>query len=749
MAIGEPVPMLDSVARVSGTVPYAANLKLPDMLVGKVFRSSAPHALITRLDVSAAEQLPGVAAIVTAADFAGEDTPNLHFGSTIKDQPIIADERVRFIGEPVALIAAESDAIADHAMDLIEMEYKELSAIFEAEDAMLPGAPILHETFPQNIMRHAKLRHGDIEAGFAVADEIIEEIFTSPVAQQASLEPQVAIAQWKDNKLTVWTGSQSPYTVRSVLASIFGLEPEAVRIIVPPLGGGFGGKGNIRTQPMAAALAWKVRGRPVKLVMTRAEEFLTVTKHAAKINIKSGVKLDGTFTARKVTIYWNGGAYASSSAHLVQAGMLRTIGPYRIPAVHVDSYGIYTNLPIAAAYRGAMSSQGVFAHESHMDTIAHRLGVDPFELRKKNLLRADDTFATGETLSDIYFLDCLQAVVDGIGWHEPIPRGNGSVKKRGRGTAVMMKNTIANSSSECRIKLDPEGRVILYISTVEMGQGAHTAMAQIAAEALGMPIEALSVSGPDTAKTPPDAQTAASRNTYMMGNAVLDAAASLRKQLAVAAAPILECPLEDLSVAGGYVLVTTQPQEQIAYSEVLRTNNITALTATGKYTTNVGELDPETGQGVSTTHWHQGAGACEVEVDTQTGKVTVLRYHSAAFAGRVVNPMLARLQNDGNVIYGLGAALLEEVTIDTGQITNPNFSDYMLPSFLDIPVELKNVSLEVEGSSFHGIGEMTLPPVAPAIANAIYDAVGVRIRDLPLTAERVLRAIQEQSDHGQ
>ncbi len=749
MAIGEPVPMLDSVARVSGTVPYAANLKLPDMLVGKVFRSSAPHALITRLDVSAAEQLPGVAAIVTAADFTGEDAPNLHFGSTIQDQPIIADDRVRFIGEPVALIAAESDGIADQAMDLIEMEYKELSAIFEAKAAMLPNAPTLHETFPQNIMRHAKLRHGDIEAGFAVADEIIEEIFTSPVAQQASLEPQVAIAQWKDNKLTVWTGSQSPYTVRSVLASIFGLEPETVRIIVPPLGGGFGGKGNIRTQPMAAALAWKVRGRPVKLVMTRAEEFITVTKHAAKIKIKSGVKLDGTFTARKITIYWNGGAYASSSVHLVPAGMLRAIGPYRIPAVHVDSYGIYTNLPIAAAYRGAMSSQGVFAHESHMDTISHRLGFNPLELRKKNLLRTDDIFATGEQLSDIHFLECLQAAADGVGWYEPLPRDNTSVKKRGRGSAVMMKNTIANSSSECRMTLDAEGRVILYISTVEMGQGGHTAMAQIAVDALGIPLEALTVRGPDTAKTPPDAQTASSRNTHMMGNAVLDAAASLRKQLAAAAAPILECRPEALSVADGYVFVNTQPQECIAYHDVVRLNDIAMITATGKYATNVGKLDPETGQGVSTPDWHQGAGACEVEVDTQTGRVTVLRFHSAAFAGRVVNPMLAGLQNDGNVIFGMGAALLEEVAIDNGQITNPNFSDYMLPSFLDIPVELKNVSLEVEGSSFHGIGEMTLPPVAPAIANAIYDAVGVRIRDLPLTAERVLLAIREKNDHRQ
>lgn len=749
MAVGKSVPMLDSVARVTGTVPYAINLKLPDMLVGKVFRSSVPHARIIKLDVSAAEQLPGVVAIVTAADFTGDDKPNLHFGSTIQDQPIVAGERIRFIGEPVALIAAESVVIADQAMDLIELEYEELPAIFDAEEALLPGAPLLHEAFPGNLLLHSKLRRGDIEAGFAAADEILEEVFSSPVAQQASLETQVAAARWKDGKLTVWTSSQSPYTVRRVLSAIFDLDPEDVRVIVPPLGGGFGGKGNIRTQPMAAALAWKVGDRPVKLVMTRAEEFLTVTKHAAKIIVKSGVKLDGTFTARKVTIYWNAGAYASSSTHLVPAGMLRAIGPYRIPAVDVDSYGIYTNLPIAAAYRGAMSSQGVFAHESHMDTIAHRLGIDPLELRMKNLLRTDDIFATGEQLHDIHFVECLEAAADGLGWHEPLQRENGTAKKRGRGVAVMMKNTIANSSSECRIKLDAEGRVTLYTSTVETGQGGHTAMAQITAEALGVPIEALTVIGPDTDETPPDAQTASSRSTHMMGNAVLDGAASLRQQLAEAAAPLLEWSPEDLSVADGYVFVTTQPQERIPYAEILGRNNIPALTATGKFSTNVGKLDPETGQGISTPDWHQGAGACEIEVDTQTGKVSVLRYHSASFAGRVVNPTLAGLQNDGNVIFGLGASLLEEVAIDGGQITNPNLSDYMLPSFLDIPGELKNVSLEEEGSSFQGIGEMTLPPVAPAIANAICDAVGARIRDLPLTAEKVLRAIQEQNDYEQ
>ncbi len=748
MAVGKSVPMLDSVARVTGTVPYPSNLKLPDMLVGKVFRSRVPHARAIRLDISAAEQLPGVVAVVTAADFVGDDKPSLHFGSAIQDQPIVAGDRIRFIGEPVALIAAESAAIADQALELIDLEYEELPAIFDAEQAMVPGAPVLHEAFPDNVVRHSKLRRGDVEAGFAAADEIIEEVFSSPMAQQASLETHVAAAQWADGKLTVWTGSQSPYTVRRVLSVIFDLNLDAVRVIVPPLGGGFGGKGNVRIQPMVAALAWKVGHRPVKLMMTRAEEFVTVTKHAAKIVVKSGLKLDGTFTARKVTIYWNGGAYASSSAHLVPAGMLRAIGPYRIPTVHVDSYGVYTNLPIAAAYRGAMSSQGVFAHESHMDTIAHRLGINPLELRVKNLLRTDDIFATGERLHDIHFVECLESAASGLGWQAPLQSESGPIKKRGRGVAVMMKNTIANSSSECRIELDARGNVTLYVSTVEMGQGGHTALAQIAAEALGVPIAALTVRGPDTAQTPPDAQTASSRSTHMMGNAVLDGAASLRQQLAEAAAPIFEWSPEDLSVANGTVFVTTQPHERLSYGEILGRSNIDALSANGKFSTKVGKLDPETGQGISTPDWHQGAGACEVEVDTQTGKVTVLRYHSAAFAGRVVNPTLAGLQNDGNVIFGLGASLLEEVAIDGGQITNPNFSDYMLPSFLDIPVELKNVSLEEEGSSFQGIGEMTLPPVAPAIANAIYDAVGARIRDLPLTAEKVLRAIQEHTDDG-
>lgn len=305
-----------------------------------------------------------------------------------------------------------------------------------------------------------------------------------------------------------------------------------------------------------------------------------------------------------------------------------------------------------------------------------------------------------------------------------------------------MKSTIPTSKSQCRLVLDADGRVMLYTSTVEMEQGAHTALAQIAAEAVGLPLEMVTVVGPDTAQTPYDATTSASRSTSMMGEAILDGARALKQKLIEAAAPFLEGPPQELSAGDGYVFATAEPGMRLAYADVLRWNEIESIDAAGEAETR-GGLDPETGQGIASPHWHQGAGACEVEVDTETGKVRVLRYHAASFAGRVVNPALARLQNDGNVIFGLGPALMEEMVVDNGQVINANLSDYMIPSFLDVPSELESTALEAEGSEFHGIGEMTLPPVAPAIANAIFDAVDARIRDLPITAEKVLRALSE------
>ena len=740
--IGESVPMLDSVARVTGAVDYMINLRLPDMLYGKIVRSQSPHAKLLKVDVSNAMQVPGVVAILTGEDLGA----NAFYGVAIKDQGVVAVDRVRYVGEPIAAIAAESLSAAEEAALLIDIEYEELPSVFDAQEAIKADAPTLHEKFPNNIFKHAKLRHGDMDAAFAEADEIFEDTFTSPVAQQASLESHVSAAQWDGEHLTIWTGSQAPFMVRKSLAEIFEIASEAVRVIVPPLGGGYGGKGHIRIEPLVAAMARKTNGRPVKFILSRVEEFVTVTKHAASLTLRTGVKRDGTFTARQVTIYWNGGAYADASPMLVPAGMVRSVGPYRIPAVSVDSYGIYTNLPPAGAYRGAMSSQTTWAYESQMDIIARKMGWDPVEFRMKNLLVSGEHFATGEELHDVHFVECLEAAAKAL-TPSPSPRfdyagaplsARGAV---GRGYGVMMKSTVATSKSLARLKLMDDGTVTLYTSTVEMGQGGHTTMAQISAETLGVPFSAIKVVGPDTAVTPFDSTTSASRSTSMMGNAVMAACVTMKKRLFELGAPLLETPPDQLRAENGFVVAD---ETSISFADILKRNNLGTLEEAGEYSTSLG-IDPETGQGVATPHWHQGAGAAEVEVDTETGRITILRYSAASFAGRVVNPRMAQLQNDGNVIFGLGPALMEEIVYDGGQATNPNLADYAIPSIRDIPVDLISVCIESEKGEMHGIGEMTLPPVAPAIANAIEDAVGVRIKELPITAEKVLRALKEKS----
>ncbi len=751
MEAGKSFPLLDSQLRVTGQVEYMINLKLPNMLIGRIVRSQSPHAVLKGVNCCAALQVPGVIAILT-----GSDLPkNAFYGAAFKDQGIVAVDRVRFIGEPVAAIAAETLSAADEAASLIEIEYEELPAVFDCAGAVQAGAPALHEKYPNNIFIHSKLRHGDLETGFSQADEIFEDTFTSPLAQQASLEPHVTAAQWNGEYLTIWSATQAPYMVQRVCAEIFSIPAESVRVIVPPIGGSYGGKGHIRIEPLTAAMAQKTGGRPVKFVLQRAEEFVTITKHAATITMKTGVKRDGTFTARQVTIHWNGGAYADASPLLIPQGMVRAIGPYRIPVVHVDSIGVYTNLPPAGAYRGAMSSQAAWAYESQMDIIAHKMGWDPLAFRQKNLFDSGDTFATGETLHDVHFLECLEKAAENLGKPgRQLPSlskelisssrfdNESSNLKFGRGYGVMMKSTISTSRSAARLNLDDHGVLTLYTSTVEMGQGAHTALAQIAADAIGVPFQSLRVIGPDTAITPFDSTTSASRSTSMMGNAIMLAGEKLRTRLISMAALLLEVPESDLKVSDGKVY---SENYEISYPDLLHRNNVSEIVETGEYSTNL-KLDPESGQGISTPHWHQGAGAVDVAVDTETGRVTVLRYSAASFAGKVVNPLLANLQNDGNVIFGLGPALMEEMILDGGQVINPNLADYAIPSIRDIPEVLRSVLVESDGQEYHGIGEMTLPPVAPAIANAVEDAVGVRIKDLPITAEKILRALQEKRE---
>ncbi len=748
MPLGEPMPMVDAEARVRGTLPYTVNLRFPYMLVAKILRSPYPHARITALRVEEAERMPGVAAVLTAADFDGPGKPRLIHGLTLKDQPVVAKDRVRYVGEPVAAVAAESLEAAEAAVEAIEVEYEELPAVFDPVEATQEGAPILHEAYPDNRFVHTKLRYGDVEKGFEQADLIVEETYTIPVAQHAFLEPHATIARWEGDHLTVWTTSQAPYRVRQVLMEVFDLPPERVRVIVPPLGGGYGGKGYANLEPLVAALAAKVPGRPVKLVVPPTEEFVTITRHASRITIRTGVTREGRITARQVTAYFSSGAYARVTPVLLRTALVRLVGPYRIPNVRVDVYGVYTNLPPTGPFRGTMSTEGAWAYESHMDTIARRLGMDPLELRRRNLLRSGDEFYTGEVIEDIHFDECLEAVAECLGWDKPFDRGQGP-KRRGRGLAVMIKSTIATSRSECRVVLHPDGRLDVYTSTVEMGQGTHTGLAQLAAAAWGTSLDHVRIVGPDTAQTPFDTTTSASRAAYMMGRALLDAVEQLKARLREAAAPLLEEPPEKLDVHGSEVFVREQPEHRVTLRQVFEVQGWDHLETVGAYETQ-GGLDPETGQGKASPHWHQGAGACEVEVDTETGQVRILKYCASAYAGQVINPLLAHLQNDGNVVFGIGTALMEEVVFDHGQPTNANLSDYAIPALGDMPEVWESVLVEHPGAEIHGIGEMALPPVAPAIANAIFDAIGVRVYDLPITPEKIVRALShgEKGDHA-
>jgi len=743
MAVGEAITMLDSVARVTGAVPYASGLRFPGMLVGRVVRSEVPHALLAGVNADDARRVPGVVAIVTGAELKGLTGTDAHYGSMIRDQPVLATDRVRFVGEPLALVAAETAEAAEEALRLIEVRYDEIPAVFDVSDALAHGAPRLHEVLgDSNVLGRAKLRHGDLEKGFAEADLVIEGEYSSPAAQHVSLETHAAVGQWSEGRLMLWTGTQSPHVVRNILAGLFDLPADRVRVIAPPLGGGFGGKGAIRIEPMVAVLARAVEGRPVMIQLSRAEEFVTVTKHATSIHIRSGVRRDGRLTARQVTVHMNGGAYADVSPALIRSIVPRSLGPYRLPAASVDVIGVYTNLPSAAAYRGAVANQATWAYESHTDVIAEQLGVDPLEFRVRNLLQSGDKLATGETLHGIHYERCLRTVADAIDWDQPFERLSGPLR-RGRGLAVMMKSTAPTSRSECVLSLRDDGGITLRTSTVELGQGSHTALAQITAQALGIGVERVQVVGPDTDVTPFDTTTSSSRSTAMMGGAIEASAAELILQLRTRAAHLMERPIEDLTDRRGTIVDRNDPASRLGFADILQRLGLTSLEATGAHATELG-IDPETGRGTASPHWHQGAGACDLEVDTETGHVRILRYAASSFAGIVVNPALAKLQNDGNVIFGLGPTFTEEIVFDHGQVVNPNLADYLIPSFRDMPQELISEALE-DGSEVHGIGEMTMPPVAPAIGNAIADALGMRFFDLPLTPERILRAIEDQA----
>ncbi len=751
---------LDYLAKVTGRANYLADMKIPGACHGKILRSPYPHARIVRIDASKALKISGVVATLTRDDILGHPGIDPYYGPVFKDQTIVAVEKARHVGDPVAAVAALDEDAAEAALAAIEVDYEELPAITDVHEALGKNAPLVQQSIrlPEsgfadlaelkpvegtNICTHFKLNKGDVEKGFAESDRIFEDTFTLPAAQHAFLEPHACIAAFEGRRLTVWSTTQNPFVVRTQLANIFRLPVARVRVVVPYLGGGYGGKVYPKVEPITVALAQKA-GRPVRLVLAREEVFHTITKHAAVIRMKTGVKNDGTLVARECEVLLDTGAYAEIGPRVAKKSGYTAAGPYRIPHVKIDAMSIYTNKPPAGAFRGFGVSQSAWAHESQMDIIAAALKIDPLELRLKNGYDENDAFVTGERLADIGFKRCLTEVAQAIGWDEKSAAPADKNVRRGKGIACLIKATITPSISSAVVKLNEDGSASVYAGTVEMGQGSETTLATIAARELGVTLGDVQVLGVDTDVVPYDLTTSSSRSTFHMGKAVQLAAIDLKNQLKQIVEKDYGIPPERIEFAAGKIRL---PESVLEYKDVMfKRFGMPGGTLVGQGQVKTKTID-ERGEKSTSAFWFLGAGAAEVEVDVETGRLKLVRYVTAVDVGKAISVLGCRQQLAGAAITGMGQALFEELVYENGQLINPNFVDYVIPSLGDMPATIESILVEVPHKDgpfgAKGIGETALIPVAPAIANAVFAATGARIKDLPIKAEKIFLALEE------
>ena len=762
-ACGVNFPRVDGPAKLRGWAQFTADIEIAGMVYAKVLRSTYPHARLLRVDATKAEKITGVIAVLTGDDLKGM---NSHFGPVVKDQPVVAIDRVRYVGDIIAAVAAEEKDIAEEALELIEVEYEPLPAVFDLLEAMKADAPIIHaqrvkaQSYPAqsgfrleaggNVLSMYHVDEGQVESGFRQADEIFEDTYLSQKIQHAHLEPHAALAYWEPSgKLVIYSSTQNPSLVRAQLADLFNLPQSKVRIIVPYVGGGYGAKTHPRLEPLAAALARKAH-RPVQWVLTREEVFLTAHCQAAVVKLKTGVKRDGTILARQVEAAYDIGAYALTSTNTGRNGGEVSGGPYRIAHQDLTTYCVYTNTPPTGPYRGFGVPQVCWAYESQMDDIARRLGIDPLELRLKNLVQEGDVFVTGDRLVSVGIADCLKGAAQALGWQGEAEQSAREVKGkvRGKGLAVMIKTTMTPSNSSALVRLNADGSAVLLTSSVEIGQGTQTSLAQIVAEELGIAPERVSVTFPDTDVTPFDQSTSSSRTIFTMGSAARQAAGQIRKQLLDIGAQALEANVEDLELIDGNLRVKGAAEKRRTISQLFQAHYGAAVgSLTGSYDNQTrGGIDPKTGKGKASAFFFLSACAAEVAVDTETGKVTIEQIVSAVDAGKAVNPKQCHMQNEGSMIMSLGSALFEEMVFDNGQPINSTFLEYMPPSMEDHPKKFQSLIIETphpEGPfGAKGVGEAALGPIEPAIGNAIANALGgIRLKELPLRPDRILAAV--------
>ncbi len=741
--VGRPMGRIEGAEKVGGKTIYTADVQLPRMIWGKSLRSPLAHARILRVDATKARKVKGVLAVIT-----GEDLPPFRVGLSLQDIPILAQGKVRFVGEKVAAVAAEEPDAAEEALSLIQVDYEELPSVFDPKKAMEPNAILIHEELssykghhqtPENIPNVFALQAwsaGDLSSGFKEADVVLEHTFCTQPAHQAYIEPHSAVVAVDDSeRIEVWASCKSPFRLKEHLSQQLNIPKERIRVHIIAVGGDFGGKGSSMDIPVCYYLA-RVTRCPVKMVMTYAEELMAGDpRHPSIVKLKTGVKRDGRVTAREAEVIFDSGAYAAFKPGEVPnlGGATHATGVYRIPNYAIRSYGVYTNSVPCGYYRAPGQPQVVFAVESHMDLIARELGMDPLELRLRNLLGDGDVLPGGRSVDKVRVRETLEAVTRAVGWGRPK-----FGKKVGRGIGVSFRHVGGGGEAAAEISTLPEGKVMLLSAVPDIGTGTHTVLKQIAAEVLTISPDDVQVVIGDTESFEVDAAPGGSKITNMSGHAVVAAAEEMREKLKSVAASLLGCRADEVKLNHGRFSVGKGSKSAVSFAEVARH-------AAGKN----GGLRVRKNYKVKVRSAVAGfvAQVAEVEVDKETGVLNVRRIVTAHDVGTIINPLGHQGQIEGGVVQGLGYATMEEVATENGKVVTLNLGDYRIPCVKDIPA-LKTVLVKDDLSgpgpfSAKHIGENGIVATAAAIANALDDAVGVRIFDLPLTAEKIYFALKD------
>ena len=741
---GQPILRVDAREKLVGKAVYAGDLSFPGMLHLKVLRSDRPHAKILSIHTARAKASPGVVAVFTHKDIPGAN----RVGPRNKDQPVLCDDKVRYVGDPVTMVAAETEEAAEEALSLIQVDYEDLPGIFSPEEALASGAIRIHES--GNMLLERVLLKGDPDRAMREADVVIANTYRTQMVEHGYLEPEAGVAKYENGKITIWMPSKHAHFDRNEIASVLGFPLEKVRVILTTIGGSFGDK-QCLSPGYYVALGSLKTGRPCKMVYDRKESFIASTKrHPFVIHYQTGAKKDGTIRAARVEIIADTGAYSSYGPSILVRALTHAAGPYEIPDVYVRARAVYTNNPVAGAMRGFGVPQIVIAYESQMDILAENLNMDPFEIRLKNGMKPGSLTATGQNLNDsVGYAETIAKIREEI-TRRGVPISFGS-KRYGWGIASMFYGiglTGLPNPGFSRIEAHDSGDFTLYLGCGDMGQGSATTMTQIAAEVLKSDPKKIHLLIGDTDLCPDSGTSTASRVTYVVGRSVQLASENLRELLRESAAPILGVARQEVDLNKGFLFPSEAPRQKISISDVVKKLKEEGVSPIGEGTFNpeTTPLDMKTGQGNPYGTYAFAAQAALVSADMDTGEVEVLDIVASHDVGRAVNPVNVVGQIEGGVSMGLGYGLMEEVVVKEGKIRNPRFSEYFIPTALDMP-EVTSLLVENEEPTgpfgAKGVGEPALLPTAPAILNAITAATGIRVKEIPVTSENLWRLIRE------